>query len=59
MEWDNFCARIVFTLRHIKVLLGDSEIKLLPGQFMQIIFDTLSDKPVLQNDFNFTICKEI
>lgn len=28
VEWDKFCARIVFILRYIKVLLDDSEFKL-------------------------------
>lgn len=54
MEQENFHARIVFILRPIKVLLGDSAFKVLPGQFSQIISDDLSDKSVLRTDFDFS-----
>lgn len=59
MEQDNFHARIVFILRHIKVLLGDSEFKLLPGQFSQIIFEDIREVCAMDWFWLFTVCKEI
>ena len=49
----------MFILRYIQVLLSDSELILPPGQFIQTIFDNLSNKSVLHVDFNFTLCEEL